>query len=515
MIITQQIINGVCSVTKTGSYFNLISAGGVVRVKLTKNGSTVLDSKMWVGMNLDKAQPFDEVEIYGEDGPIEFWAGEISMQHFSFSNNAAKAIRTTQVPVIGETLITSPDFVRSNIKIRTDKDMWIGGQGVNGTGWFVPAGMTEEIPVAGSLFGYIQPPELNMDECEYLNAESGTVTDGGEQFNANIHIAENQSYFLHAKPANHAIFHRDPAGNNVWEEHPYFAPLAGWSHSAIIANQLNKTVYAFRHIANGTSEGILHIYESVDDGKNWARFSVIDWGAETDSDEVSNSYIGAKPSAARNTITWCQSGVAVGVNVKTKAVKILTSGQLAGGFNSAIRRVTFISDDLNTAVLTMKPDGINTGFYRYENGKLTAAAGIPEGVNVLGYEVDILGQHISLQCSDGLVRLSNDGGQSFLTVAGISGRNKTEQAPRHLVNGVFIGFYNKYPYSYYIANGVATFTQGVNANGSIDTHTPAFISNDGIAYVLSGAGSANLDRYQIGVTGDLTPAVVEVMEFLQ
>ncbi|MCS6238009.1 hypothetical protein G3495_23430, partial [Shewanella baltica] len=147
MIINQSIRSGFVTVNKTGAYFSLISAVGVVNVRLSEKGRTVLDTKMWVGMSIDKAIPFDEITIKGDDGAVEFWAGDVSMSHAVFANGAAKAIRTNVKYINGESKIVDSDITRTAVRIRSDKDVFIGGAAFFSGGWRVAANQVEEIPV--------------------------------------------------------------------------------------------------------------------------------------------------------------------------------------------------------------------------------------------------------------------------------------------------------------------------------------------------------------------------------
>jgi hypothetical protein len=160
MIINQTITNGFSVINKTGAYFSLISAGGVVRVKLTYQGSTALDTKMWVGMSIDKPIPFDEITIYGDDGAIEFWAGDVSMSQSMMSNGGAKAIKTKEVFAMGEAQISGANYLRMATRIRPSKDIKVGGAGVQG--WRVAAGETVEFPVAGVLYALSEVPIIDF-----------------------------------------------------------------------------------------------------------------------------------------------------------------------------------------------------------------------------------------------------------------------------------------------------------------------------------------------------------------
>ncbi|GAB1110723.1 MAG: hypothetical protein SwBeaMacB_13590 [Shewanella algae] len=290
MIITQQIINGVCSVTKTGSYFNLISAGGVVRVKLTKNGSTVLDSKMWVGMNLDKAQPFDEVEIYGEDGPIEFWAGEISMQHFAFGNDAARAARSNVTLVTGLSQIVGADLTRKAVRVRSDKTVFLGGAGFGADGWRLAPGETVEFPLAGILSAYkpqafldysnpndvgvvagFWPADNGTGEC-YVSADeqtrvynrSGTLrvtTDGGDTWNStktgvNGYVVDKRTgiHYLSQRSSEISIFSRSYDGVE-WEpmfrgspESPAGTNYSVYGPATVTGRKFQRNYSGFAHV---------------------------------------------------------------------------------------------------------------------------------------------------------------------------------------------------------------------------------------------------------------------------
>ncbi|WP_345852538.1 hypothetical protein [Shewanella algae] len=514
MIITQQIINGVCSVTKTGSYFNLISAGGVVRVKLTKNGSTVLDSKMWVGMNLDKAQPFDEVEIYGADGPIEFWAGDVSMNQARATLTGASAIRTSQQLLIGSAPLTGADVTRQSVRIRTDKEIWIGGAGVNGAGWRIAAGATEEIPVAGVLYGYRIPPELDMSQSAFVSNADGLISDGALTSGDVTLVSEDKSFIIFSKSSSRTV--KQWEAGTGWVNHPYFYALAAWSQTSMVKSLNEKAVFVFRHKRVSDTVGTLRIDISRDEGRNFTPFVDIPWSAMVPAGEATNVYTSSYVSAIGNMITWNQTGIAVAVNVKSRAVTLVTSGAQGWG-DSAIRRLAMLSEDgLSMLAIRKNASGATDRLLKTTDGGNTwyEPQGIPAGIEAKEFNTDYSGQHVSLCCSDGLVRLSNDGGESFVTSQTPTGI--TSEPPLYLASGIWIGFSGTLCYSYAISGTEITYSASpAGGNASYD-EAPFQILGDGTMYRREG-GNMNpqgCDVWQLKVTGDLSPAVVEVMELI-
>ncbi|MCS6102353.1 hypothetical protein, partial [Shewanella baltica] len=199
MIINQTIKNGFTVVNKTGAYFSLISAGGVVNVSLSEKGRTVLDTKMWVGMSIDKAIPFDEITIKGDDGAVEFWAGDVSMSQARFSMSGASAIRSSVKFIFDNELIVGADLVRTAIRVRSDKEVFIGGAGLK-NGWRVAPNETVEIPLSGVLYAkkqtvyldYSAPEVSDLDEV-FTGQAAGLIGRSYESEDGLLRLAETGS----------------------------------------------------------------------------------------------------------------------------------------------------------------------------------------------------------------------------------------------------------------------------------------------------------------------------------
>ena len=511
MIINQTIRSGFVTVNKTGAYFSLISAGGVVNVRLSEKGRVVLDTKMWVGMSIDKAIPFDEITIQGDDGAVEFWAGDVSMYQARSTLTGAAAIRTSQNVFIGYAQLTKSDITRQSVRIRASKEITIGGAGVNGSGWRIPAGITEDVPVSGVLYGYRLPPELDMSQSQFVVTENDTVTHAANAEQALF--SEDGSFKLSCKNSGRGVYQWTLEGG--WVEHPYFAPLAPWDESAILRSVTESAVYVFRHDAYGRTAGYMYIYESKDDGRSFSKFLEIPWSALIGAGEADNAINGINVKSVGNIISWNQSGIAIGANTKSRNYRVVSSGSLGWGV-SGIKSFAFINNDM-TSALAIKRGGVGEFDRLFKSTdnlqNWVEPVGVPAGMDVKEFSVDYSGTHVALVCSDGYIRISNDGGDSFLTVASVTGMT---QAPTYLANGVWIGFRGTSCQAYYISNGVAEYqTSGGTGGQSAAEQFPAVIMGDGTIYRRRGGYVNNsADKWQIKVTGDLSPVLVEIMELL-
>ncbi|WP_351001094.1 hypothetical protein [Shewanella sp. TB7-MNA-CIBAN-0143] len=216
MIINQTIKDGFCVVNKTGAYFSLISAGGIVRVKLTKDGRSVLDSQMWVGMNIPQALPFDEIEITGEDGQVEFWAGDVSMNQSRSSIQGAASLRTSVKSLRGGKLlpIVKGDLTRSSTRVRPDSDILLFGSSISEGGWSVKAGELADIPVAGMINAYKEPARVDLNSVELLG--SGDLMPSSVSSSINKVVLISQDGKKSVVKLGNNVFYKDTDIDDIW-----------------------------------------------------------------------------------------------------------------------------------------------------------------------------------------------------------------------------------------------------------------------------------------------------------
>ncbi|QYX66808.1 hypothetical protein K2227_11090 [Shewanella putrefaciens] len=514
MIINQTIKNGFTVVNKTGAYFSLISAGGVVNVSLSEKGRTVLDTKMWVGMSIDKAIPFDEITIKGDDGAVEFWAGDVSMNQSRATITGAKAIRTNKLLVNGLAQLTSSDFTRTAVRVRTNKDVFIGGAAVNGSGWRLAAGTMEEFPVAGVLSAYKAPPRLSIKDSQYIGEVNDVFNAGADS--ENLFISDDETCILSWKyNAFPKIWTSD---NPVWVSHPAFASL-GLSAGNLIKSPITDSIFYVRMTGiNGTrslSYCQYTIYESKDNGRTFSQFAYIDANLKVNQSLINNTFVSLKLAIIGNVMTIAQSGIAICFNIIDKSWSAIggatvPANYLASGFLNFI----YLSDDSKMCVYLSPWDN---KLRRSDNGGISwgEIGGRTFGAIVFADKNNFFAT------SDGSSKknlLSNDAGQSWTLFNEVSS-NGDEDYPIYLADGLWLRFDGKY---------LKTLSIDGNGNASVEiataTHTPSSSSQDGGCLTNSGiyyrlmdvdsGGFCKADKWQLDLKGDLSPAVVEVMELL-
>lgn len=522
MIINQTINNGFLTVNKTGAYFSLISAGGVVNVRLSEKGRVVLDTKMWVGMSIDKAIPFDEITITGADGAVEFWAGDVSMYQARATITGAKAIRSKSINLIGEKVLTSPDITRSVVRVRSSRDMYVGGAGVSASGWLVKANEVEEIPIAGALYGYIEPPVLDFSATAFVGAINDTVPATG----ANTYSLESQSHHffndgvrrLFANPENGKVYIFD---GSVWVEHSYFVSemtkYNGQTRSACIVRQRSTgRVFVIRRY-DFSPNYFFVIYVSNDDGATFSLFSEVKpkelrgYHATSSMSEVIPNLRIRKAQIVGDWLTICGNAWVTTVNLNNKAATAFYSGDgsLIDGINY-YGRGAWLDNDLKV--------GLFTGFsnaqwdlYKTEDGGQSFTKVLAE-CGEDGFDVSDDGQIVIAKYASG-VKGSLDGGSSFSTIsAGLS------WAPcEYLFEGIFT-FANGQNLSFVYASGSEWIHESFVQNVGINGKSVIQATESGAVYrsqVLQTSSAQDTGaKYQLSITGDIKPARVEVMELL-
>ena len=513
MIINQVINNGFCVVTKTGSYFSLVSASGVVRVKLELQGRTVLDTKMWVGMSLDKAMPFDTITIHGEDSPIEFWAGDVAMSQATAFTSGAKAIKTKQVAVMGAKQLTSSDVTRSSVRIRSNKELFIGGAGVGGNGWRVQANILEDIPVAGVISGFSPLPELNIEGSELVISEA---TQPKHSYEHNLYVSEDEAIRLTWKQSGTSNQVKIWQQDTGWTSHPLFAGLARCQGFNIIHCKTDGYLYAFRMLARKSGsggsldKGEILIYRSKDSGLTFSLITNYNWGAQTEGAQVNNSFIESNIYTKDGVITFSHSGIAIGFNIRSEQVKATAAGSL-NGFNSHdIRRFAWLDNAMTKAVVIHRTN--KKLMLTRDGGQSFTEVSTPELPANSKFAIAEFGNHAALVSDDGYLYLSDDDFESFTRVINLYSWQNSE-LPRHLFNGVWLGFHGKKMRLFYLINGETRVIESTNDYGTISASVAGLMLNNGKVYRKE-SNSDKLDIWQSNLAGDLDPAIVEVMELL-
>ena len=478
MIINQTIKNGFTIVNKTGAYFSLISAGGVVNVRLSEKGRTVLDTKMWVGMSIDKAIHFDEITIKGDDGAVEFWAGDVSMSQARSASAGAKAIRVSIAEVDGYVNIASGDLTRSAVRVRPDKDVYLMGAAFTSGGWRVAANEIAEIPLAGSLYAY--KPRAFLDFSKTV--EYGSVSDFW------FGNCLGQCWV-----SDDTVTRLCTAG--VFEDELMLTTDSGATWNLIHTDVKSYTVDA--------RTGIQYVLKIIGsevrlmkstDGVIWTVLASAYIAAEIGSSSW------GYPSIINN---WYQQKFTNGsilVNLSNGEIKtktVLCDGNQLG--------VGFWLDDLMTGVFSVSA---LAGVYRTTDGGNTWMQVLAKSAIYMKVAPD--GENLCLTASDGAY-LSSDGGENIVKAGAISVIDGSQ--PCHIKDCIF-AFFRAGRLIYASLDNNAPYMDYLTAQ-SLNYHSKFVGFNPSTALIYT-------DRHSFGsshqatlfVSGDLRPASVEVMELL-
>lgn len=515
MIINQTINNGFLTVNKTGAYFSLISAGGVVNVRLSEKGRVVLDTKMWVGMSIDKAIPFDEITIQGDDGAVTFWAGDTSISgQANVSIKGATAVRTKTVDVLGSKLITLSDLTRQAIRLRTNKEVFLGGSGVDGTGWRLPVGVVEELPIAGSLYAYKKLPELNVQNASVLNTYSKATGRETDSLSAGeFHVSKDGNTILAGSQSFIDRFRISTDGGATWAQPAWTNDVAMQGAGFYLVHHRARSKLYLLIATNGSS-GSTRFFVSNDDGvtfsylitasaldlvgigylnffpyghiiENKLFFSADEWWGLLDLDTLTFSGVAKTASytaAIQKVVPELGSSQRYNAKITSKDGK-----RIIGAISSPVRR-TFASNDGGVSWSVVANEYLTLNFD--QTGEQVC------GLSIYGTVYPYF---------------SNDGGLSFARYTGAGA----------VSNKPLVNFYNdiwikpKYGsvLAFYLVNGEYRHDEG-NVEGLREKG--GYVINEA-GHLITGQSSAageEMQRVELSVNGDLSPALVEVMELL-
>lgn len=511
MIISQDIKNGFVRVKREGHYFSLISASGIVSVTLQLKGSDVLRSDFWVGMSINDPIEYDTIIIQGADAPVEFWASKVSMNNQGSVNlRGAKALRTNKMLVNGTAQLTSSDLTRTAVRVRTNKDIYIGGAVVSGLGWRLAAGTMEEFPVAGGLFAYKPPALLKIENSTYTapdNAKYLMLTEPNE-----IIVSDDKQTML--KWSNNEFPKLWTASSNIWSDHPSFLLMSSAAIDLIKVPILDQIFLVRMTGSNGTGGSFSYcqfsIYASSDSGLTFNQVDFIDVNLKVSESLISNSTNNIYLTLIDDILTISNSGVAVGYNVKTKEWDAKGSGELPDNLKSNIRSFVYLDNDFSQFIYQ---DAIGKIRKTINNGETFDMLRESSYMFYMPTRNDII---TTTNSSSKSILISSDGGLSWVLFSR-NATNGIEDLPAYFENGVWLKFNGQYLESYQAQDGNAIIQLAIDTQSLSSSKDKPYICNDGelLRFSSDNDGTfAVVDKWQLDLTGDITPAVVEIMELL-
>ncbi|ABV36810.1 hypothetical protein Ssed_2201 [Shewanella sediminis HAW-EB3] len=501
MIINTSIKSGFVNMGKEGSYFSLVSASGIVNVELRLKGSTVIDSKMWVGMSLPQAMPFDEIIITSDlDQPIELWAGKVSMSQSRYSNSAAKAIRTEQVKVEGEAQINGSDLTRTATRLRTNKDVFLGGAGVDGSGWKLKAGVTEEIPLAGVLMAYKRPAFLDASQTTFKDSQVGGFNEGVATSFWRWESDDGAVRLAHDYNGAHPM-RIWTVGDPVWRDHVTAGLWSGVNWNTMDLIDLNAERGELWAV--GLDSNRVGYYVSTDHGLTFKLVKLISHNMG-----FLPAGMGEKTTRSGSFLTTNAGAYHAVINMDTLVSFYSQKGTLN------YRRVMF-TDELNG--YRGAPNGNDKLQRTYDGGKNWVEVGIkPQGWGMTQYAINQSGNFFIAKRSAGMV-ISYDFLETYETynTSFTSGAEDSQIVFLNDSMALMACTDLKIILVYKDSSGNTAFevVADLATHGAVEggTYRELRVAENGVLIV--GYGD-DIYRFNVAIIGDLAPATVEVMELL-
>lgn len=507
------IVNGQAKFTRKGRFFQIISAGGIVRVKLTNQGKPVYESLMWVGMNLDQPMDYDGIEFYSEtDGIIQFWAGNVAMTLFSFSNDSAKAIRTNRLFVSGIKAVTGTDLTRKELRLRPSKNMGFGGAGIDGDSWTVNAGEILTIPVSGTVFAETEQAKISLGnglEAEVQDSYDSNIR-VGSQFITYGELLVNfantaQRVFVSGQTV---LYSTD---GTSWVEHPDFLNSSN-TPSYYTRKGVQHPDGTMFIVERNISTNNVKFYRSEDGGLSFQlRKSV----AETEQKEsaginttaYSSSY--GKPVIVGELITWCwYSHYFIYNYIKNTWFCVASEQSVTSSSFVAITKNKWLRTTIvgtNTYALQKTEDAGKTWRTIYNAEASYNNGGV---VNSLAVSFDGENIYMKRQQSNYPI-ISKDCGETWTVYPA----NISASYPKFIRGNKDVWLIQEAGVIKYLdVTNLSSIQTGIEIALPNQTSDTDFqIDKFGQIYVLIYGYSYS---WQMSVEGDLSPALVEVMELL-
>jgi hypothetical protein len=486
MIINQTITNGFSVINKTGAYFSLISAGGVVRVKLTYQGSTALDTKMWVGMSIDKPIPFDEITIYGDDGALEFWAGDVSMFNSRYANSAANALRTSVNLVSGSKVIAGADLTRTAVRVRSDKEVFVHGAGLQLGGWRVPANEVVEIPLAGVISAYKRAAFLDYSAPSAVEQDDLFFEAGAFNFSPAF-VSDDDQFRMCCNSLTGGTLRYTTDGGATWNS----GPSSVYNYECDTRTGIHYALQLKGSSGYGQTVVFLRSYDGIEWETMYRRYHSWAVGAGT----------GRAIYRAALVNGWFQCvfyGMAICCDIETGQVVI--TPLTVNGTN--VQQGAWLDESLKVGIF-----GPSNELFKTEDGGITWRSVLPNYYNAT-FSPASDGVHL-FASANARPHVSEDGGETWTQV----GDSSWSQARgTHVFGNLWLGHFSRYIRYVDMPNGVGSETGGGLVYTSALDIKSVFIKPNGEIY--TGPAGRTTVKTSISVVGDLSSARVEVMELL-
>ena len=523
MIINSSVRTGFLKMKKEGMYFGLVSCSGIVKVTLWLAGSPVLESKMWVGMNLPQAMPYDSIQIESElDQPVEFWAGNAPMSQNLSSFKGASAIRASNVAVLGTAMLTSADFTRQSTRLRSNKDVTIGGAGFKGNGWKLKANTIEEFPVAGVLYAHRPIPDYDISATQYLGRDENMwAAASDDSASCAYYVSPDESTRIQLAKDTGVVYSWSVGGG--WVVNPFFqaemSVYTGQSRKAfLVESKVRGELYVIRRYDLSQNRFYI-VYKSTDFGQTFSRQKEIKHKSLAGYNETDNLHVSthkqSKNEAAivGNILTITVGHFVISYNLDTleaQAWDVPRDMGIDSGYG--IRRGAWLDSQCERGIFIVG-DSYDNYYLREteDSGKSWREIARVDSLEYLNISED--GKEIIWPNTSGQVCYSVDSGSTYQTLAGCQfGQEMTQVLPHF-----WVGAQSSNLYAVYMVGNEASYTVLNISPDMTGSYAPLIILPNGKLYrcpafgVNTGYYGAT---YQLSIDGDISPALVEVMELL-
>lgn len=158
-------------VNAKGRFIKVMNSEGVLRIKATSQGRTVLDTDARAGFDVQTGVPFDLIQITSQiDQKLELWVSEHKLSYDALSVKASR-VNSAIVGHFGHNqMLMGYDPSQSRILIQSDKPWYIGGEDVNSKNG-IPVAENERYihDSAAPIFAFLDEEPVPMYRSDFNN----------------------------------------------------------------------------------------------------------------------------------------------------------------------------------------------------------------------------------------------------------------------------------------------------------------------------------------------------------
>lgn len=200
MLYQLNVANGFCQFAGPAKYLKIISAASPLKIEVIANGvrsgRVLLSSKnVRAPMGFELPEDAGVVNFYGDDQNLEIWSGDQPLEYLQLTAVGGTKLAQKQVYTAGGRFLIAPANQRTKLRIKPQKDLFVGSDNVGLDGYPVLAGEFIDLETIGAVYGYKEPATVKPGNLGFIAREPNIAASSGVSDLNDIALSETTVLF--------------------------------------------------------------------------------------------------------------------------------------------------------------------------------------------------------------------------------------------------------------------------------------------------------------------------------